>query len=130
MYTFILSIILGSIAGLFGGALGQSGAPIMLPGLLILGLVPNFKTAVGTVLLTILPPISFFAVVDYYKRGHVNVYISLCLMVSYAITVYVGAHLTKHVQDNTMEYIAGFYFLIISIFFFWNAYTKTFGKSK
>ena len=51
----ILTILLGLLAGAFGGALGQSGAETMLPGLLILGIVSDFKTAAGTVLLTILP---------------------------------------------------------------------------
>ena len=52
---------LGIISGLAGGALGQSGAEVMVPGLLVLGIVSNFKTAAGTVLLTILPPRSTLA---------------------------------------------------------------------
>ena len=32
----LLTILLGAISGLAGGALGQSGAEVMLPGLLIL----------------------------------------------------------------------------------------------
>ena len=39
----ILTIILGIFAGFIGGGLGQSGTEIMVPGLLILGIVPNFK---------------------------------------------------------------------------------------
>ena len=33
------TILLGAVAGLSGGALGQSGAEIMLPGLLILKII-------------------------------------------------------------------------------------------
>jgi uncharacterized membrane protein YfcA len=59
------TIMLGLCAGVFGGALGQSGAETMLPGLLILGIVSDFKTAAGTVLLTILPPLSLLAIIEY-----------------------------------------------------------------
>ena len=38
----LLTVFLGSIAGLSGGALGQSGAEVMLPGLLLLNIVPDF----------------------------------------------------------------------------------------
>lgn len=125
----ISTILLGSIAGLSGGALGQSGAEVMLPGLLILNLVPNFKIAAGTVLLAIIPPISLLAVFEYYKRGQVNVWISFILFVTYFFTAFLGAYLTKSISIKMLETITAFYFLLISIFFFWNAYTGTYGET-
>ena len=44
MTNTVLTIMLGIVAGILGGAFGQSGSEIMLPGLLILGIVPNFET--------------------------------------------------------------------------------------
>jgi hypothetical protein len=124
----ILTIILGAVAGLFGGALGQSGAEVMLPGLLILGIVPNFKIAAGTVLLAIVPPISILAVIQYYKRGQVQIWTSALLFISYFFTAFVGAYLTKHIAIPSLEFVTGCYFLIISAFFFWNSYTNKFGR--
>lgn len=121
-------IILGSLAGLSGGALGQSGAEVMLPGLLLLNLVSDFKTAAGTVLLAIVPPISLLAVLEYYKRGQVVVWISVTLFICYFLMAFVGAYITRTVSNKSLEYITGFYFLIISLFFFWNAYTGTYGE--
>ena len=125
----LFTILLGIIAGLSGGALGQSGAEIMLPGLLILNLVPDFKTAAGTVLLAIIPPISLLAVLEYYKRGQVKVWISVLLFITYFFMAFVGAYLTKSISNKVLEYITAIYFLIISLFFFWNAYTGTYGES-
>jgi uncharacterized membrane protein YfcA len=119
----LLTIFLGAIAGLSGGALGQSGAEVMLPGLLLLNIVPDFKTAAGTVLLAIIPPISLLAVLEYYKRGQVKVWTSVILFITYFFVAFVGAYLTRNISNKMLEYITGFYFLIISIFFFWNAYT-------
>lgn len=125
----LLTILLGSLAGLSGGALGQSGAEVMLPGLLILNIVPDFKTAAGTVLLAIIPPISLLAVLEYYKRGQVKVWTSVILFVTYFFVAFIGAYITKNISNKVLEYLTACYFLIISLFFFWNAYTGTYGES-
>ena len=125
----LLTILIGALAGLSGGALGQSGAEVMLPCLLIFGIVPDFKTAAGTVLLAIVPPISLLAVLEYYKRGQVKVFTSIILFITYFLLAFVGAYVTKHISNKTLEYITGVYFLLISGFFFWNAYTGTYGET-
>ena len=123
------TILLGLGAGVFGGALGQSGAETMLPGLLILGIVSDFKTAAGTVLLTILPPLSLLAIIEYYKRGQVIVVTSLTLMISYFFAAYFGAYFTKNVSNSNLELISAIYFYIIGTFFLWNSLTGTYGES-
>ena len=125
----LLTMLLGAVAGLSGGALGQSGAEIMLPGLLLLNIVPDFKTAAGTVLLAIVPPISLLAVLQYYKRGQVRVLTSVILFVTYFFVAFIGAYLTKNISNKILEYVTASYFLLISLFFFWNAYTGTFGET-
>jgi uncharacterized membrane protein YfcA len=125
----ILTILLGTFSGVLGGALGQSGAETILPGLLILGIVPDFKTAAGTTLLTILPPLSLLAIIQYYKRGQVQIMTGVILMISYFFAAYVGALMTKNVENSMLELIAGVYFIIIGLFFIWNSYTGTYGES-
>lgn len=122
------TILLGICAGLFGGALGQSGAETMVPGLLILGIVPNFKTAAGTVLLTLLPPITALAVGSYYKRGLVQVKTAAILFSCFFVAAYFGAYLTKDLSNSFLELISGLYFLSIGTFFIWNSITGTYGK--
>lgn len=128
--NIILTFAIGSIAGLFGGALGQSGAEVMLPGLLIFGITPNFKVAAGTVLLAIIPPISILAVIQYYKRGQVQILTSFILFICYFFLAFVGAYITKDISNKNLEFITGIYFLLISVFFFWNSFTGTFGESQ
>ena len=123
-----LTILLGLFAGLFGGALGQSGAEVMLPGLLILGIVSNFKTAAGTVLLTILPPLSLLAIVEYYRRGQVRVVTSMILMIAYFFAAYAGAYATRSISNSQLQFISAIYFFVIGGFFLWNSYTGTYGE--
>ena len=128
LFLFWMTIVTGAIAGFFGGALGQSGSETMLPLLLLFGIVPDFKTAAGTVLLAIVPPISALAVWQYYKRGQVNLFISFWLFIAYFIAAFFGAYVTKEVSNRQLELVTAVYFLLISLFFFWNAFTGTYGE--
>ena len=128
--NIILTILLGSFAGLCAGSLGQSGAEVMIPGLILLNIITDYKTAIGTVLLTIMPPISLLAVLQYYKKGQVNVVVAAILFCSFFFVALIGAYITQNLSDTTIEYITGFYFLMISMFFFWRSYTGTYVKIK
>ena len=66
--TIIYTILIGIAAGLIGGSVGLGGSFIVLPALLLLNIVKDFNTAVGTILFTMIFPISLFAVYEYYKR--------------------------------------------------------------
>ena len=130
MFGSVMStILLGAFSGVLGGALGQSGAETILPGLLILGIVPDFKTAAGTTVLTILPPLSLLAIIQYYKRGQVQIMTGVILMIAYFFAAYVGALMTKDVDNSKLEMVAGIYFIIIGMFFIWNSVTGTYGES-
>lgn len=130
MFGSVMStILLGAFSGVLGGALGQSGAETILPGLLILGIVPDFKTAAGTTLLTILPPLSLLAIIQYYKRGQVQIMTGVILMIAYFFAAYVGALFTKDIDNAKLEMVAGIYFIIIGLFFIWNSITGSYGES-
>jgi len=127
MSTVVSTVGLGVVAGLAGGALGQSGAEVMVPGLLILGIASNFKTAAGTVLLTILPPLSLMAIVTYWKRNQVQVWTAVILMVTYFFAAWGGAYITGGLKNSTLECISGVYFMLIGAFFLWNSWSGKYG---
>lgn len=121
---FILTLILGSLSGILGGAFGLGGSFIVLPGLLLFGIIKDFKTAVGTTLLSILPPVSLFALLEYYKRKQVDTYTGLLLCLTYTVFAYYGAFINSYYSEKTLEYCTGFVFLMIALFFFRTAYMK------
>jgi len=125
---YILTIILGFFAGITSGSLGVSGAEIILPGLIILNIVKNFKISIGTTLLTILPPLSIGSVYEYYKRKQIDIPISLILMITIFLGAWVGSKLVKDVSNTMLEYLTGFFFIFVGIFFLFNAYYNFFGE--
>ena len=119
----LLTIFLGLISGILGGAFGLGGSFIMLPGVILLGIIPDYKTAVGTILLSLLPPVSLMAAIEYYKRKHVDIVVAIILFVTYFIAAYFGSFINKVYSIKVLEYWTSLCFFLIAIYFFWSAYT-------
>jgi hypothetical protein len=120
--TIIYTILIGIVAGLIGGSVGLGGSFIVLPALLLLNIVKDFNTAVGTILFTMIFPISLFAVYEYYKRKKIDFKIGTILVISYSIAAYFGAKLNEVHDIKTLFYVTSFIFCILSIFFFYFAH--------
>jgi len=112
----ILIIIIGLIAGFFAGSMGFSAGPILVPLLLLSALSSNYKSAVGTTILTIIPPLSIFAALNYYRHGHVNVKLALMLMICVTIGAYFGSVFTLNLSSSIMAYLTSFVLAILSVF--------------
>jgi uncharacterized membrane protein YfcA len=121
--NIIYSIIIGTLSGIIGGAFGLGGSFIMLPGLILLNVTKNFNTAVGTVLFSLLPPVSLLAVIDYYKRGQVDMTVGTILFVTYFLAAYIGAKINNMYDQKTLEYACATVFLLITIYFYYHAYS-------
>jgi uncharacterized membrane protein YfcA len=117
----VLAAIVGIVSGIIGGALGIGGT-LMLPGIILLDVVPNFKTAVGTILFTFLPPITLLAVLEYRKHHQVDYVVGTVLFISYFFAAYYGSIINNKFDDKTLQNASGITFLMISMYFFYNAY--------
>lgn len=126
----INTLIVGIISGILGGAFGLGGSFVMLPGVILLGIVPDYNTAVGTILFSLLPPVSLLAVLDYGKRGKIDYLVGTLLFFAYFFAAYFGAIINAKYDQNTLEYWCGFVFLLIGFYFFYHAYTSESTKIK
>lgn len=120
--NILYSILIGSLSGILGGAFGLGGSFIMLPGLILLNVTKDFNTAVGTILFSLLPPVSLLAVIEYYKRGQVDIKIGTILFVTYFLSAYFGSQINKMYNQKTLEYACATVFLFITIYFYYHAY--------
>jgi uncharacterized membrane protein YfcA len=121
LLRLFLTVIVGSIAGIIGGALGVNASFIMLPAILLLNIVPDYKMAVGTILLSILPPLSVLAVVDYYKRKKIDIPVAVILCVSYFLTAKYGALLNKDYSSRVLKYWTAAILSLCAVYFLWSA---------
>ena len=120
----ILTVILGLFSGVLGGALGLGGSIVMLPGVLLLGIISDYKTAVGTMLFSLLPPISLLAVIEFYKNKKVDTYIGIVLFITYFFGAYFGSLINNMYSIKFLQYCTAFSFLIISAIFFYMAHSQ------
>ena len=121
--NFLIVIIIGIVGGFFSAALGLGAGPILVPGLLIMSVVQGYKLAIGTTILTIIPPLSVFACFNYYRMGYVNVKLAIVLMFSVIFGTVFGSQFTVIYPPKTIAYMSSFVMATLSIFWFYCART-------
>ena len=121
--NFLIVIIIGIVSGFFSSALGFGAGPIIVPCLLLFSIVKGYKLAIGTTILTIIPPLSVFACFNYYKNGFVNVKLAIVLMFSVIFGTIFGSQFTIIYSPKTIAYMSSFVMATLSIFWFYCART-------
>jgi uncharacterized protein len=112
--NLILLIIIGVVAGFFGGLFGIGGAVIIIPALVLLLGYSQYE-AQGTTLLMLVMPVSSMAAWYYYKSGYVNVKAAIVLGIMFFIGSYVGARLAAHVPVAILKKIFAFILMVIAV---------------
>ena len=129
MLDYLKVIIIGLVGGLIAGSLGTTTATTTMMGLLALDLVPDFSTAAGTTLLSILPPLSLFAAYEYYKRNKINLRYAVILMVACTFAEWFGAKFTKGVPEPLLKRILAGYLFLVGFYMIYDSY-KDYPKKK
>ena len=115
IFSVILTVLLGLFSGVFGGGLGLGTTTLALPGFLILGLVPNIRSSIGTTLIA--SPASWGAAYKYYKTGNSELIKGIIYTIFYIIGAYFGASINLLLSTKTLNYLIAALYFLISIFF-------------
>jgi uncharacterized membrane protein YfcA len=126
MYDILLSIFLGFISGFFTGFTGISALGIVLAGLSITQIIPDYKTVIGTVLYLLMFPFTIGSVWQFYKIGKINFFLGNILLISVLIGSYLGSKLVLtgnlKISNKTIKYTTGWVAFIMAIYFLSSAY--------
>jgi uncharacterized membrane protein YfcA len=113
-YIFLILVLIGFFAGVFGGFVGLGGGVIMIPALIyLLGL--SQIEAQGTSLAVMLPPVGILAAMNYYKAGQLNWKYALIIAITFTIGGYFGSKIALDIPVATVKKIFGFVLLGISL---------------
>lgn len=118
----IKTILVGIFTGIIGSFFGVIGSSILLPSLLFFGIVKDYDTAIGTILLTLVPPTTLLAVIEYNKRKQVNYEVGIILFIAYFFSSYIGAYFNKFFHQKILLYGCATLYLFITMFFYYYAY--------
>ena len=112
--TILILVIIGLMAGVFGGMFGVGGAIIMIPALVyFLGV--DQHTAQGTSVAIMLPPIGLFAAYNYYKAGQVNIWYAVIIAFAFLIGGFFGSKIALTLPENLMKKIFGILLILVAL---------------
>lgn len=111
--TYTLVALLGLAAGVISGLFGVGGAIVIVPGLVLLGKVPQ-HTANGTSLAALLLPVGLLGFLQYYKRGQVNLPYAALIAVGLFLGALLGAKLAGSMSDVWLKRAFGVLLLFVA----------------
>ena len=111
--TIALLVIVGLAAGMLSGLVGLGGGVIIVPALVFL-LGFNQHQAQGTSLGILLLPAGIFAVMNYYRRGFIDVKVVMLLFVGFLVGGYLGSKLSLSLSEATLKKVFAIGLLLIA----------------
>jgi len=105
-------VILGVLAGMLSGMFGIGGGVIIVPALSVL-LGYALETAIGTSLGVLIWPVSFFAVLAYYRAGLLNIGVAALIAIGLVGGGVVGAQIALNLPGETLQRIYGIFLIYV-----------------
>ncbi len=108
---FILGgLVLGIAVGGVSGVIGLGGGVLLIPALTYFYGMSQ-KRAQGTSIATLLLPVGILAFWAFYKAGHVDLKLALCIAVGFTIGGWFGGQYAQHFSDTVLR--RGFAVLLV-----------------
>jgi uncharacterized protein len=111
--TIVLLIIVGVAAGMLSGLVGLGGGVIIVPALVFL-LGFSQHQATGTSLGILLLPAGIFAVMNYYKKGYIDIKVVLLIFAGFLIGGYLGSKISLSLPQTTLKKIFAVVLILIA----------------
>lgn len=110
----LLLIVLGLVSGALAGVLGVGGGVIIVPALIYLFHFSQ-KTAQGTTLALLVPPIGILAAYAYYRAGHVDVKAAVLIIIGFLAGSFLSAHFANNINEVYLTRIFGAFLLLVAL---------------
>jgi uncharacterized membrane protein YfcA len=109
----IILILIGLAAGFLGGMVGIGGGIIIVPALVFFMAFSQHQ-AQGTSLAMMLLPVGILAVINYYKKGFVDVRYAALLAVGFTVGGYLGSKLSLGMAQDTVKKVFAVLMIIVA----------------
>ena len=113
-------ILFGILVGVFSGVMGLGGGSVMIP-VMVLALHMTQQQAHGTSLAVMIPPVTLPAVIEYYRKGHVDLRVAGWMALGVLAGSFFGAWIATSLPKEMLKLVFGFVLIYVA------AYT-VFGK--
>ena len=113
-------ILFGVLVGVFSGVMGLGGGSVMIP-VMVLALHMTQQQAHGTSLAVMIPPVTLPAVIEYYRKGYVDLRVAGWMALGVLAGSFFGAWIATSLPKEMLKLVFGFILIYVA------AYT-VFGK--
>ena len=111
-HILVLNLVIGVFAGVLAGMFGIGGGVVIVPALMLLtGLTQT--QANGTSLLALLLPVGIFAVIQYYKKGFLQIKTSLIIAFGLFAGVWFGSEFALYVSPKLLKLLYSIFLLYV-----------------
>ena len=110
----LVLMAVGMAAGIMSSMVGIGGGTIIVPALVIIFAMSQ-KTAQGTSLAMMIPPIGILAVMNYYKAGHVDFKVAGILCATFIFGGYLGSRLALNLDEVYLRKIFGVFLMVLAV---------------
>ena len=106
-------LLIGTVAGVFGGLLGIGGGIVVVPALIYFFQMTQHK-AQGTILAAFLPPVALLAFLRYYQSGNVDLRAACFIALGIFLGGYFGAGLSLSIPELMLKRAFGVFLLFVA----------------
>jgi uncharacterized membrane protein YfcA len=111
--TILLLLIVGVMAGMLSGLVGLGGGVIIVPALVYLMGFSQHR-ATGTSLGILLLPAGIFAVMNYYKKGFIDIRVVLLIFAGFLLGGYLGSKISLNIPEGALKKVFAVVLLLIA----------------
>ncbi len=112
--TLMILALIGLLAGTMGGMVGIGGGLIIVPAMVYL-MGADQRTAQGTSIAIMLPPIGLFAAINYYKAGYINIKYAAVIAVTFLLGGYLGSKLAIALPEAVVKKVFAAFLIITAL---------------
>ena len=125
--NWVVLILVGACAGFASGFFGIGGGIILVPCLVYFCGFHQHQ-AVATSLAVMLPPVTFFAVWEYYKKGWVDIKIACALVVLMLVFSYLASLIAKNLDALQLKLYFSIFTILAGIYMLCDSIIKIRGR--
>lgn len=118
--SILILLLIGIVAGIMSGFFGIGGGVIIVPALVYLIGFTQHK-ATGTSLAVLLPPVGVAAVLEYYRRGNVDLRVALIVAIGLLSGAWVGAHFANRLSGPSLRFAFGIFVVLVGLYITYGA---------
>ena len=114
MMEIIILLLIGLVAGVASGFLGIGGGIFVIPAL-VLFLNYSQKSAQGTSLGLLLPPIGILAVINYHKAGYIDLKAVGIMIITFLIGSYFSSKIAVELPESIIKKVFAVFLLFYAV---------------